>query len=57
MDELIAALKSQTEALNRLAESNEALLVAMLADDVEPRDDDGEPGETYLDARPAQTTL
>lgn len=57
MDELIAALKSQTEALNRLAASNESLLVALIGGDVEAVDDGDEPGETYLDARPAQTTL
>lgn len=52
MDELIEALRKQTEALNRLAESNEMLTVALLGE----RGDDGDgerPGETYLDSRPA----
>lgn len=54
MDELIAALKAQTEALHRLAESNEALTVALFGEVTEARDNGSEqPGETFLDSRPA----
>lgn len=53
MDELIEALRKQTEALNRLAESNEMLTVALLGERGDDGDDDERPGETYLDSRPA----
>lgn len=51
MEELIAALKAQTEALTRLAESNEALTVALFGQREVDDDGDDEPAEGYLDAR------
>lgn len=51
MDKLIDALTLQTAAINRLAESNEALVRAM-AEDV-GMDDDGEPApRRYMDGSP-----
>lgn len=49
MDELIAALKAQTEALNRLAESNEALTCALFGQRAEDSEDNDQPQTHYLD--------
>ena len=51
MEELLEALRLQTEAINRLAESNEALVSVLLADLDVPDDQKGV--SEYLSARPA----
>jgi len=47
LDALIAALHQQTQAINRLASSNEALIRAMA--EADPDEDDH---DTYLDGSP-----
>jgi hypothetical protein len=49
VDELIEALKAQTEALNRLAESNEALTCALFGQMAQESGDDDRPQTHYLD--------
>jgi hypothetical protein len=47
LDALIAALHQQTQAINRLADSNQALIRAMAEADPDEEDPD-----TYLDGSP-----
>lgn len=49
MEELIEALKAQTEALNRLADSNEALTCALFGQREQDASDDDQPQTRYLD--------
>ena len=49
--ELIEAIRQQTDAINRLANSNAALIQAMA--EAEGLDEEGQEPETYLDGTPA----
>lgn len=50
MAELITALRQQTDAINRLANTNAALIEAMA--EAEGLDDDEREPSTYLDGEP-----
>lgn len=51
MSQLIQQLQAQTDSINRLAASNEALIQAMVEMDQAEADPDAE-SETYMDGTP-----
>ena len=46
---LVAALQAQTEAINRLADSNQQVIDYLLSQEAEGRDEDGSAPSRYLD--------
>lgn len=46
---LVAALQAQTEAINRLADSNQQVIDYLLSQEAEGLDDDGSAPSRYLD--------
>lgn len=46
---LVAALHAQTEAINRLADSNQQVIDYLLSQEAEVQDDDGNAPAPYLD--------